>query len=170
MDECGYRLAKLDKLAILLGNTDVYTNTFLILYKGFNSIYGNEYNCGDRYSLFTDYDYLFIFVRTNAGYGNFVSHLYAFLIKDFKPEHSEEILQILEIHRETEEIKKCPKLLKQIIELCYPYIFNPRNPNYKKMIDLFGSVRNIKLNDDIWERFYKLVVGTTRCKSARAFS
>jgi hypothetical protein len=75
----------------------------------------------------------------------------AFLIKDLDSDIRNELPQIMETHRNN-------KISIDHVSTINVLLWRS-GVTYKELV----------LNEELWERFYKLAVCTTRCKSARNF-
>jgi hypothetical protein len=111
-----------------------------------------KFACPISVTLFCDEEYLFVLEQfIDHKHHNYHADLRTLLIKDLKPDLQSELPLIMEIHKNN-------KVTQVYIPTIATLIIS-RDPMYIE----------VPMSDDIWERFYKLAVGTTRCKSARAF-
>jgi hypothetical protein len=138
----------MERFAELLGCTEKCASVQFICEYDFNIL---KYDSPNLITLFCDEDYLFILIRFIVAGRYYRASMSAFLIKDLDSDIRNELPQIMETHRNN-------KISNDVGSTISALLWRS-GETYKELV----------LNEELWERFYKLVVGTTRCKSARNF-
>lgn len=138
----------MERFAELLGCAERSASIQFICEYDFNIF---QFNCPISLTLFCDEKYLFVLNRFVIN-GRYIyrATMTAFLIKDLESDFRNELPQIMETHRNNKITTEHTSIID--ILLC---------PS-----DMIGEVI---LTEKLWERFYNLALGTTRCKSARNF-
>jgi hypothetical protein len=135
----------MERFAELLGRTDEGIPQYIYNYD-FNVF---QYDDPSSATLFCDEDYLFVLRRCLYKEEHYYVYITTFLIKDLRPDIQILLPHIMEIHKSNKVTKE---YIPTISGIC-----NKNNPSYKETL----------MTKELWERFYKLVVGATQCKSAR---
>lgn len=138
----------MERFAELLGCTEKRSSVQFICEYDFNIF---QFNCPTSVTLFCDEDYLFILIRFIIAGRFYNVNMSAFLIKDLDSDIRNELPQIMETHRNN-------KISIDHVSTINVLLWRS-GVTYKELV----------LNEELWERFYKLAVCTTRCKSARNF-
>jgi hypothetical protein len=133
----------MERFAEILGNVDQDPKMFISQYDKFNVIiYGNR----SSITLFLDGKYLFIIIRELYIILGEV-FIFVFELEILNNLQIAEILEIMEEHANRKIMDKCPTLIQFLMG---------------------NSIIATTMNDEIWERLYKLV-SPVKCKSARNF-